>query len=106
MMPRKQRAKQFLPFDSMKGLKEALALREEIHSRVEKHGISEEQQAEINKTLCKIEKGCKVFISYYAAFHDREKEGIITCINRPYQFLRIDEEKIDFSDLYDIHVVG
>lgn len=112
MMPREQRAKQFLPFDSMKGLKEALALREEIHSHVEKHGISEEQQAEINMTLCKVEKGCKVFISFYASFHDRETEGIVTQINRDYRFLRISriasnsEEKICFDDLYGIRVIG
>ena len=31
-MIREQRAKQFMPFDAMKGLKEALAIREERHN--------------------------------------------------------------------------
>lgn len=41
-MTRQQRAKQFMPFDAMKGLKEALAEREERHSRVEKRELSED----------------------------------------------------------------
>ena len=62
------------------------------------------------KTLA--EKGSKVFLRYYADFHDREAEGIITQINRDYRFLRFSrigchtEEKICFEDLYGIQVVG
>ncbi len=37
MMMREQRAKQFMPFDAMKGLKEAILEREERHSRVPRH---------------------------------------------------------------------
>jgi len=112
MMTRENRAKQFAPFDAMKGLAEALKDREEKHSRVPKHGISEEDQQQISETLCKVEKGSKVFISYYADFHDREAEGLITQINRPYRFFRISrtgtntEDKINFEDLYDIRVIG
>lgn len=112
MMTRENRAKQFIPFDAMKGLAEALKDREERHSRVQKHGVSEEDQALISETLCKVEKGSKVFINYYADFHDWKAEGIITQINRGYRFLRFsmvgrhDEEKICFEDLYKIQVVG
>jgi hypothetical protein len=106
MMMREQRAKQFMPFDAMKGLAEALKDREEKHSRVPKHGISDEKKQELSETLIRVEKGSKVFVEYYANFHDREKSGIVTEINRPYQFLRLDEEKILFTDLYDIRVVG
>ena len=41
-MTRAERAKQFAPFDAMKGLNEALRDREERHMRVDKHEISEE----------------------------------------------------------------
>ena len=112
MMTRENRAKQFMPFDAMKGLAEALKDREEKHSRVPKHSISEEDRMQISETLCKVEKGSKVFINFYADFHDREAEGLITQINRPYRFFRISrtgsnaEEKISFEDLYDIRVIG
>lgn len=106
MMMREQRAKQFMPFDAMKGLAEALKDREERHTRVPKHGISEEDQELISETLCKVEKGSKVFLSYYSNFHDVEKEGIVSDINRPFRFFRVDEEKIFFDDLYEIRVIG
>ena len=112
MMTRENRAKQFMPFDAMNGLSEAMQEREERHSRVQKHGVSEEDQALISETLCKVEKGSKIFVRYYADFHDREAEGIITQINRDYRFLRFSkvgyhtEEKICFEDLYGIQVVG
>ena len=106
MMMREQRAKQFMPFDAMKGLAEALKEREERHLRVPKHGISEDDQEQISEVLCRVEKGSKVFLSYYSNFHDMEKEGIVAGINRPLQFFRVDEEKILFVDLYSIRVIG
>ena len=112
MMMREQRAKQFMPFDAMKGLAEALKDREERHSRVQKHEVPEEDQMQISETLCRVEKGSKVFISYYAGFHDREAEGIVTEINRDFRFFRFSrtgsnsEEKICFEDLYGIRVTG
>ena len=112
MMMREQRAKQFMPFDAMKGLSEALRDREERHSRVQKHGVSEEDQVQISETLCKVEKGSKIFVNFFANFHDWEEEGIVTQINRDYRFFRISrigsntEEKICFDDLYDIRVIG
>lgn len=111
MMTRENRAKQFMPFDAMKGLAEALKIREEQHSRVPKHGISEEAKEEIYAVLIKAEKGSKVFLRYYADFHDREAEGRITELNRAYAFFRIqktgsrEEEKILFDDLYEIRLV-
>ena len=41
-MTRQERAKQFMAFDAMKGLSEALRDREERHSRVDRHDISDE----------------------------------------------------------------
>ena len=106
MMTRENRAKQFMPFDAMKGLAEALRDREERHSRVPKHDISEEKRDQISEILLRVDKGSKVFLECYSNFHDVEKEGIISEINRPYQFFRLGEEKIFFCDLYDIRVIG
>ncbi len=103
---REQRAKQFMPFDAMKGLKEALTEREERHSRVEKHGISEEMQEQISSTLMRVEKGSRVFLSYYSDFHDREREGIVSEIDRHFRFLKLDGEKIFFDDLYEVRITG
>ena len=42
-MNRVERAKQFLPFDALKGLKEELESREEKMSRVPRHELTEER---------------------------------------------------------------
>ena len=49
-MTQGDRAKQFMPFDAMKGLKEALRDREERHSRVEKRDLSEDTMAAVSYT--------------------------------------------------------
>lgn len=106
MMMREQRAKQFMPFDAMKGLAEALKDREERHSRTVKHGVSEDARERISEALCQMEKGSRVLVSHYYCFHDVETEGIVTEINRAYRFFRLGEEKILFDDLYDIRITG
>ena len=59
-MTRKDRAKQFMPFDAMKGLQEALRDREERHSRVARHDISEEQQMQNSEVIMQLEKRSRV----------------------------------------------
>ena len=53
---REDRAKQFAPFDALKGLQEELRKREERLTRIQKRELSEETQAEIGKELIKIRK--------------------------------------------------
>ena len=106
MMTREQRAKQFMPFDAMKGLKEALEAREERHSRVERHGISEEQTEENNRAICRIGKGSRVHLTCHMAFHDVELTGTVTEIDLTWRYLRLDDEKILFDDIYTIDAVS
>lgn len=105
MMTREQRAKQFMPFDTMKGLQEALRDREERHSRVEKHDISEEQMEQNSIEISKLAKGSKVQMSYYCHFHDVARSGTIDAVSCPYRFLILDEEKIYFDDIYTITII-
>ena len=106
MMTREQRAKQFMPFDAMKGLKEALEAREERHSRVEKHGISAEQAEENNRAICRIGKGSRVCLACHIAFHDVEVTGTVTEIDLILRYLRLDDGKIPFDDIYEIRLVS
>ena len=105
MMTREQRAKQFMPFDAMKGLQEALRDREERHSRVERHDISEEDQEENSIVLSKLINGMIVEINYYCHFHDVVRSGTVTGISYAYRFLKMDEEKIFFDDIYKITII-
>ena len=105
MMTRQERAKQFMPFDAMKGLQEALRDREERHSRVERHEISEEDQEANSAVLSRLNNGSKVRISYYCHFHDVVRSGTITGLSYAYRFLKMDEEKIFFDDIYRITII-
>ena len=61
-MTRQERAKQFMPFDAMKGLSEALRDREERHARVERHDISDEQMEKNSQVFLRLEKGMQLRI--------------------------------------------
>ena len=104
MMTRKDRAKQFMPFDAMKGLQEALRDREERHSRVARHDISEEQQMQNSEVIMQLEKRSRVAMDFYRAFHDIHDEGVITEISLAYRYLKLNNEKICFEDIYRIEV--
>ena len=104
-MTREERAKQFAPFDAMKGLQEALRDREERHSRVERREISEDAVRQNSLVLARLKKGSRVMLDYYHAFHEITREGIITELSFSFQYLRLDEEKIFFDDIYEIMLV-
>ena len=104
-MRREDRAKQFMPFDAMKGLQEALREREERHSRVEKHDISEEQMEKNSRLLAKLRRGDKVSVECYRAFHDVKIEGRITEISGTFGYLKMEDEKICFEDIYSVKLI-
>jgi hypothetical protein len=93
-----------MPFDAMKGLQEALRDREERHSRVEKREISEEMMEQNSYRLQHVMKGTKIRISYYSAFHEIERDGIVTELNLHFKYLKLDGERILFQDIYEIMI--
>ena len=55
-MSRKDRAKQFAPFDALKGLQKALRLKEFEHEIVEKGDVSEENSNKISTIFLNLKK--------------------------------------------------
>lgn len=103
-MTREERAKQFMPFDAMKGLKEALAKKEEQRTRVEKRELSEDAIEEISKILQRAAVGMEAEIIHYRASHEVVSKGNITAIDITFKFLRLNAEKIYFDNIYDIKI--
>ena len=98
------RAKQFLPFDALKGLQEALREKEIEHE--EKIELSEETLSELNNKFNKIEKGSKVKIKFYKNNKYIEIMGIITDIDYIKKKIQVNEEQyINISDIINIVVV-
>lgn len=104
-MIRQQRAKQFQPFDAMKGLTEALKDREERHSRVDKLELSEEKIREIEEVLLRVKVGAKVRVEHYKAFHYVFQKSVVDKIDTVKKCLYFGEEEIFFDDIYDIRII-
>ena len=95
------RAKQFLPFDALKGLQEAL--REKEIEYEEKKELSEDTLAELNNKFNQIEKGSFVKIRYYRNGRYSEIKGIVTYIDYIKRKIQIDKiVNINICDIIDI----
>lgn len=101
MGSRVDRAKQFLPFDALKGLQEAL--REKEIEYEEKIELSEESLKELENEFNKIEKGSYVKIRYYKNRQYIEINGIVTNIDYTRKKIQIDKsENINMCDIVNI----
>ena len=102
VMTRQERAKQFMPFDAMKGLQEALRDREEKYSRVERRERGEDALALLSSEITRLERGDQVKILYYHSFHEVEKVGFVEKIDMVYRYIIVAGEKIVFDDIYEM----
>ena len=93
-----------MPFDAMKGLKEALAEREERHSRVEKRELSEDTIEHISTMLSRLEIGMEATIEHYRAYHDVVSTGRVKAMDLAFKYILLDAEKIYFDNIYDIKI--
>lgn len=68
-MSRADRAKQFAPFDALKGLQETIKIKEYEHERIVCGEMGEDEIKEISDALLKIEKGVIVNIDFFRDGH-------------------------------------
>ena len=104
-MNRVDRAKQFLPFDALKGLQEELRKREEKLAWEDRRVLSEEKLQELNETLYTINNLDVVCVEYYNNGKYYKISGVCKIIKNIKQ-LKIADIKIDFNDIYDIYKIG
>lgn len=103
-MNRAARAKQFMPFDALKGLQEALIEREERRLMVKKKELSEEEEYELNVALNRLKKGDSVVIVFYRRGFYFKHDGIVKKVNLQTRTIKTDGEQISFEDLLSIHI--
>ena len=102
MMNRQDRAKQFAPFDALKGLQEALAKKEYELGKVARSEHFEELDNEISEKLSKIQRGDKIALTCYQDGYYVKVVGIVKEINAIYKFIVINNGKVFFDDIYGI----
>jgi hypothetical protein len=94
------RAKLFLPFDALKGFREALAEKERIV--VPKTELSEDRKEELDRLLHQIKPGDIITVVY---FHNEEYvqlTGMLSRISLSGRTLSIVQTRISFADIYSI----
>lgn len=99
-MDRSDRAKQFMPFDAVKGLQEALREKERII--VPKVELAEDYREELDRITRMLKVTDMVTVIY---FHDSEYvqiTGLVSMINENAGYLQIVNTKIDFKDIFKI----
>lgn len=102
MSDRTDRAKQFIPFDALKGFREALLEKERILT--EKSDLSEDMTDNINRTLQQLSEGMTVCVVY---FHDGEyqkRTGPVSSFDKTGRTFTIERTSIAFDDIYDLYI--
>lgn len=104
-MPRQNRAAQFAPFDALKGLSDALRLKEYQHERLAKGDLQEEKIIEISNILQDLKKDDMVEVTYfidgyYKTVHGKSKVDIYE------QIIKVGNYKIDFTNIFDIKKIN
>lgn len=101
-MDRSNRAKQFMPFDALKGFREALREKEKIV--VDKRELSEEQKEELDYKLRQIHKMDMITVEYFQEGEYVQTTGVVTRIDENSRVLKIVNKKIDFDDISDLRM--
>ena len=100
MMDRSNRAKQFMPFDALKGFREALKEKERI--LVPKKELSEEQKEELSYKLNQIQKMDMVTVEYFQNGEYVQVTGVVSKIDTDSRILKIVNTKVSFDDIADL----
>ena len=103
-MDRADRAKQFMPFDALKGFREALEEKERVV--VPKRDLSEERKEEINRKLCLVRKRDIVTAEYFQNGEYVRVTGMVSRIDETARLLQIVNTKIAFDDISDLQKEG
>ena len=76
-MPREKRAAQFMPFDALRGMREALKMVEYERERISKGEVQEETANKISSIINELEKDTLVKARYFYDGYEKEYQGTV-----------------------------
>lgn len=97
------RAKQFLPFDALKGFKEAIKMIENKGDT--KKELSEDNKNDINIVLQKLETNNLVKVKYYYLTEYIEVISNFLKIDKINKILYLKDTKINIEDIISINII-
>ena len=104
-MNREMRAKQFQPFDALKGLSEALREREERITRCARRELSDERCEEISNVLVRLSPEMLVRAIFYLNGHYLELIDRLSFMSIHGRYLQFNEQRVYFDDVYEIEIL-
>ncbi|MFV0464609.1 MAG: YolD-like family protein [Lachnospiraceae bacterium] len=97
-----ERAKQFMPFDALRGFRDALREKERIV--VPRSELSEEKKEELDRVLSILEPATMVTVTYYQKEEYVRLQGLVSKIEMTSHILTVVNEKIEFADIHDLEI--
>lgn len=101
-MDKANRAKQFMPFDALTGLREALREKEKL--REVRKDLSEEQRMELDYRLQTVNILDEISITYYDNETYKNIIGKVEKIDFINKYLIVEEINIRFENIYDLQL--
>jgi len=98
------RARQFLPFDSLKGLREAIKIKEYEHERISKGDLSEDMINKISDILMNYDSTKSYNVKYFIDGRYEITSGKMK-LNVNTKYISINDIKISFDDIMDINII-
>ena len=105
-MNREERAKQFMAFDALKGLREELQKREEKCLRENKKELTEEENLLLSQKMAVLRKGDYIKVTFFYAGHYVNLTGRLQGVNLAYKYISINDNCIAFEDILQIENVN
>lgn len=96
------RAKLFIPFDALKGLKEALKEKEKI--LVDKKELNEEEIEAVSLVLKEVRKRDLVTVTYFSKGEYLALQGMVSSIDFIYKTIKVIKTEILFEDILSITI--
>ena len=98
------RAKQFMPFATLRGYYDAVRAQERLDTP--RRELQEEDVMRISRVLARIAKGSMVRVTYYDTDAYVTMQGAVTEIVPTFQWLSVVKTRISFEDILHIEIIG
>ena len=105
-MDRAERAKQFAPFDALRGLREALERKEREHERQEKRMRTEEETEALERVLPLLSRGKKAEALFFEGGFYLQARGVVEDVDLIRRTIRIGDGSLSFEDVYYIRLLA
>ena len=97
-----ERAKQFLPFNALRGYYTLIKEKEKVKEN--RKILSTDEYERLEREFNKVKIGCIIRIKYYLEDHYEEIEGMVSKIDLVFKKIQIVKKEIMIKDIIDLKI--